>query len=52
MVAMDFALSSRVPPRLWPAALAFFSSRPETPPAELSPEDSPPPSLTPGGAAI
>ena len=36
MVAMDFALSARVPSRLWPAALAFFSTRPETPPAELA----------------
>ena len=52
MVAMDFALSARVPSRLWPAALAFFSTRPETPPAELAPEDSPPPVLTPAGAAI
>ena len=54
MVAMDFALSARVPSRLWPAALAFFSTRPETPPAELAPEDSPPPALTPvgGGAAV
>ena len=52
MVAMDFALSARVPSRLWPAALAFFSTRPETPPAELAPEDSPPPALTPAGAAI
>ena len=52
MVAMDFALSSRVPSRLWPAALAFFSTRPETPPTELAPEDSPPPALSPGRAAI
>ena len=41
---MHFSLSARVPPSLWPAALAFFSSRPETPPAdaaEPAPEETP-----------
>ena len=35
MVSMDFALSSRVPPAQWSAALAFLSApRPESPPSE------------------
>eukprot|EP00965_Chrysotila_dentata_P042346 1404820-Pleurochrysis_carterae.AAC.3 len=29
VVSMDYALSSRIPPALWPAALAFFSQEPE-----------------------
>ena len=51
MVEMEFALSSRVPPHLCPAALAFFCTRPDKPSTELAPEDSPLPALNPGGGA-
>ena len=38
---MEYGLAARLPPKQWAEALAFFSTRPESPSAELLSRQSP-----------
>ena len=42
IVTMEYTLAARLPPDLWPDAIAFFSSRPDSPAPEAWPGLEPP----------